>query len=78
MARKRRRKPGNLRNLQAVLWMLILEVEELLGDDPPAERVLRCAHAMAQLASAYKGVIEMVDISARLEALERAAERTRV
>jgi hypothetical protein len=76
MPRKRRHKAGNLADLQRVLWGLILEVEALLGNDPPADRVLRCAHAMAQLSGAYKGILE-VNIEARLQALESASNAKR-
>ena len=77
MARKRRRKAGNLTDLQRVLWAMILKVEELLDGDPPSERVLRCAHALAQLAGAYKGVYETSEIEKRLEALEAAVSADR-
>jgi hypothetical protein len=75
--RRRRAKPGSLEQLTAVLWRTILEIEALLNEDEcPADRVLKSAHALAQLAGAYKGVIEVASIEQRLEALERATERT--
>jgi hypothetical protein len=79
MARKRRRrraKPGSLEQLTAVLWRTVLEVEALLNEeDCPPERVLRCAHALAQLSGAYRSVTEVVAIEQRIRALEMAAER---
>jgi hypothetical protein len=81
MARKRRRrraKPGTLEQLTAVLWRCVLEVEALLNEEEcPPERVLKAAHALAQLAASYRGVIEAADLAARIEALERAAEEER-
>jgi hypothetical protein len=78
MIRKRRIKAGNLAELQRVLWRTVLEVEALLDTRPPStEVVLRCAHALAQLAGAYKGVVEVADIEARLSALEQAAAADR-
>jgi hypothetical protein len=72
MARKRRAKPGDLSQLRAVLWRTILEVEALLDTRPPSnDVVLRSAHALAQLAGTYKGVLEVVDLDARLTALEQ-------
>jgi hypothetical protein len=72
MAYKRRRKPGDLSQLRAVLWRLIVEVEDLLDARPPSnELVLKCAHAMAQLAGAYKSVLEVVSLDARLTAVEQ-------
>jgi hypothetical protein len=76
MARKRRTKPGNLDDLRRVLWRSILEVETLLDTRPPAnDLVLRSAHALAQLAGAYRAVTETADLEARIVALEGAAER---
>jgi hypothetical protein len=76
MARKRRYKPGNLDDLRRVLWRTILEVETLLDTRPPAnDLVLRSAHALAQLAGAYRAVTETADLEARIVALEIDAER---
>jgi hypothetical protein len=71
MARKRRRNPGSLAQLRASLWRVIRDMEDLL-DDPecPPERVLRCAHAFAQVAGAYRGVTEVADLEERLAKLE--------
>jgi hypothetical protein len=71
MARRRRRKPGDLTQLRAVLWQVILEVEELLDTRPPStELVLKSAHALAQLAGAYTRVMDQCEIEARLTKLE--------
>ena len=79
MARKRRRKPGDLVQLRAVLWQTILEVEALLDTRPPAnDLVLKSAHALAQLAGSYTRLVETVDLEQRLAKLEAsmAAGRT--
>jgi hypothetical protein len=75
MARKRHPKPGTLADLQRVLWAMIRRVERLSDDDAQADRVLRCAHALSQLSSAYKSVIEAADLDARIKQLERVTER---
>jgi hypothetical protein len=79
MARKRRRrraKPGSLEQLSAVLWRTILEIEAMLNeDDCPPDRVLRAGHCLAQMASAYKAVVETVSLEEKIRALEMAAER---
>jgi hypothetical protein len=76
MARKRRTKPGNLDDLRRVLWRTIMEVEALLDTRPPAnDLVLKSAHALAQLAGAYRAVTETADLEARIVALEIDAER---
>jgi hypothetical protein len=74
--RRRRAKPGTLEQLTAVLWRTVLEIEALLNEDEcPPDRVLRSAHALAQLAGAYRAVIETADFEARLSALEHSMER---
>ncbi len=73
MTRKRRPKAGTLADLQRVLWVMIRRVERLSDDAAPPERVLRCAHALSQLAGSYKGIVELAVIEERLRALEMAA-----
>jgi hypothetical protein len=73
MARKRYGN-GTLTDLQRVLWRAIREVEELLDVRPcSTDVILKAAHALAQLAGAYRGVLEVGEIEARLEHLESAA-----
>jgi hypothetical protein len=73
MARKRRLKSGTLDELKAVLWQTIIAVEALLDTRPPShDLVLRSAHALAQLAGAYRAVTETADLEARIERLELA------
>ena len=78
MAQKRRRrrpKPGSLEHLSALLWQALLEVEALLAAaDCPPERVLRAGHCLAQMANAYKAVLEASDLEVRLQQLERAID----
>jgi hypothetical protein len=79
MARKRRRKPGDLLQLRAVLWQTIIEVEALLDTRPLSnDLVLKSAHALAQLAGSYTRLVETADLEQRLAKLEAsmAAGRT--
>jgi hypothetical protein len=79
MSRKRRIKAGNLADLQRVLWRTVVEVESLLDTRPPSnDLTLRAAHALAQLAGAYRALSDSIDLEKRIEALEAAAERTRL
>jgi len=74
--RLRRRKPGDLGQLRAVLWEVLLEVEAIVKD--PAtdqDRKLRGASALATLAGAYLRALEAHELLPRLEALEAALER---
>jgi hypothetical protein len=73
MARKRRRKAGNLDDLTRVMWQTILEVEALLDTRPPSnDLVLRSAHALAQLAGSYTRLVETSALEERIAALEGA------
>jgi hypothetical protein len=79
MARKRHHKPGNLTHLRRVLWDTILAVEELLDVRPRStDVVLKSAHALAQLSTAYTKLMETADLEERLAKLEAslAAGRT--
>jgi hypothetical protein len=74
MRRKRHLKAGTLADLQRVLWRTVLAVEGLFDARPVSnELTLKAAHALSQLANAYRGVSELADIEPRLRALERAA-----
>lgn len=70
----RRRKPGDLAQLRAVLWGVLLEVEAI-AQDPNAERAekLKAASALATLAGSYTRAIEAGDMEKRLQALEQVA-----
>jgi hypothetical protein len=75
MPRRGSRQPGDITHLRRVLWRTILEVEALLDARPPSsELVLKSAHALAQLAGAYRGVLQVSDIADRLTALEQQRE----
>lgn len=69
----RRRKAGNLAQLRAVLWTVLMEVETI-ALDPYAERAekLKAASALATLAGSYTRAIETGDLEKRLQALEGA------
>jgi len=73
--RIRRRRPGDLGQLRAVLWEVLLEVEALVKDPATNEdRKLKGASALATLAGAYLKALEAHELIPRLEALERALE----
>jgi hypothetical protein len=72
MACKRRLNAGNLDDLTRILWRTIVEVEGLLDTRPPSnDLILRSAHALAQLAGAYRGILEVVDLDKYRSALEQ-------
>jgi hypothetical protein len=47
------------------------ELEALLGTQPHShDLIIKSAHVLAQLAGAYRGILEVVDLDKRLTALE--------
>jgi hypothetical protein len=49
------------------LWRMIRRVDALSRHpESPPDRVLRCAHALSQLAASYKSVVEVTEIQERL------------
>jgi hypothetical protein len=70
MARQRRPKAGSLADLQRCMWAMIRRVEALSTDAQPPDRVLRCAHALSQLAATYTKLTETAILEERLNKLE--------
>jgi hypothetical protein len=75
--RVRRRPAGDITRLRSAMWQAVVAAEAILLD-PHAERadVLRAIHAAAQASAAYQRIIEGHELAERVEALERAADRT--
>lgn len=71
--RLRRRKPGDLAQLRAVLWGVLLDVEGICADSKEDNAMkIKAAHSLATLAGAYLKVSETHDLEKRIEALEQA------
>ena len=75
--RNRRLKPGTVKQLSAVLWRAITHLEEHLDGVTTAETVdtgelCKLTHALSQSASTYLKAVEVGELEARLEALEKA------
>jgi hypothetical protein len=67
-----------LTQLRRVLWETILAVEELLDVRPRStDVVLKSAHALAQLSTAYTKLVETADLEDRLTKLETSIAATR-
>jgi len=72
LAKRRAHKPGDLNNLTRILWTAIRDAEQLLYTAEDPELRLRCVHALSQSAGQYARLLEIGELEARLEALERA------
>ena len=69
MARKRKRKPGDLKAVAVTVWEALEVARELLGHEEAGLR-LKAVHAVGQVAGAYARVYEVGELEARLAVLE--------
>jgi hypothetical protein len=73
------RKPGDLHDLQCVLWTLIRDLEEVLYADPRPDEALsledrlRITHAVSQVSGSYLKVVELGAIERQMSDLEQLA-----
>jgi transcriptional regulator of aromatic amino acid metabolism len=79
LARKRRPKPGTVRQLTAVLWRAITHLETHLerlatAAEVDTSELCKLTHATAQAGGVYLKAIEVGELEARLEAVERAIQ----
>jgi hypothetical protein len=74
----RRRKPGDLGQLRAALWGVLLDVEDICTDETTSkEQKLKAAHTLATLAGTYLKVSETHDLERRVDALESEVRNAR-
>ncbi len=75
--RRRRRKPGDIAALRRVLWSALVEIEAILDDDDPAMKI-KAGHALGTLSGSYLKALEMTDIAARIDELERLVQTGKI
>jgi hypothetical protein len=70
MAKKRRRKPGNLAQLVRILWQAVLEAQAVLegADEDEADLKLRAVHALGQVSGQYAKLLEIGELEASVMA----------
>lgn len=78
---KRRPKPGTVKQLTSVLWRAITHLEAHLdatvtSDKVDALELCKLSHALSQAAGVYLKALEVGELEARLEALEKAQAAT--
>ena len=76
--RKRKLKPGDLKDVQSVLWSAIVKLEQHLRDVTEDEdqttdtgELCKLTHALSQSASTYIKALEVGEYEARIAELER-------
>ena len=73
LARRRKRKPGDMKALQAKVWTALEAASDLLESESLDER-LRACHAVFQGATAYAKVLQVGELEARLNEVEAAVK----
>lgn len=74
---KRRPKPGTVKQLTSVLWRAITHLETHLDATASSDKVdtaelCKLTHALSQSAATYLKAVEVGELEARLETLEKA------
>jgi hypothetical protein len=74
MGRKLRGKPGDLPQVQLILWYALKRAQGILETTDDEEPALRAIHCLSQVAGQYVKLLEVGEFEARLSALEQAKE----
>jgi transcriptional regulator of aromatic amino acid metabolism len=80
--RTRRPRPGTVKQLTAVLWRAITHLETHLdatveGEEVDTGELCKLSHALSQSAATYLKAVEVGELEARLETLERELTATK-
>lgn len=70
LGRKLRGRPGDLAELQKVLWYCLKRAQAVLDSAQDDELTLRAAHAVSQVAGQYAKLLEIGELEQRVQALE--------
>jgi hypothetical protein len=77
LTRRRRRTPGNLAQLMAVVWSVLEDVEMVLEglDGGTPDEICKCAHAVAQVANTYAKLIALAEYEPPFRRLRTGSTR---
>jgi hypothetical protein len=76
LAQKARAKPGDLADVQALLWAALDKAQGVMeASAQKDDMVLRAANCIGQLAMSYAKLLEIGETEARLQAVEAALKR---
>lgn len=77
-SKKRKLKPGDIKDITGVLWSAIVKLEQHLTEVTESytdtNELCKLTHAMSQAASTYIKALEVGEYEARLTELEKAYE----
>jgi hypothetical protein len=69
LGKKKKSKPGNLKDVLGIVWEALETARELLGDSDPVMQ-LKAVHGVTQAAMGYAKLYEVGELENRLAALE--------
>lgn len=73
LAKRARRAAGDVGRLQQKLWQSILQAETVMLKEADDALTLKAAHCLSQVAMTYLKTVEIGELEARIEELERRA-----
>ena len=71
LGKKLRSKPGNLAEVQVILWYALKRSQYCLDVATDPEDIVRASHAVSQIAGQYAKLLEIGELESRLAALEQ-------
>jgi hypothetical protein len=78
IARRRRRKPGDLKQALLTIWNAINDVEHALNQAQTGEEICRAARAMSACILTYAKLLQTGELEARMAHLEMQLEALRL
>jgi hypothetical protein len=70
LGKRLRHKPGNVTDLQRILWYALKLAQGVLDNATEEDQILRGVHAVSQCAGQYEKLLEIGEFEARLAAIE--------
>jgi hypothetical protein len=70
LGKRLRHKPGNLADVQKILWYSLKLAQGVLDNATEEDQILRGVHAVSQCAGQYAKLLEIGEFEARLAAIE--------
>ena len=78
LARRRKRKPGDLLAAQRILWTALCEAEAVLLEADEAELTLKACHCISQCVGQFARLVEVAEYEGRLALVEEELRKGRV
>jgi hypothetical protein len=70
LGKRLRHKPGNVTDLQRILWYSLKLAQGVLDNATEEDQILRAVHAISQCAGQYARLLEVGEFEVRIKVLE--------